>query len=132
MKELLRRRVSLLEVYLTLTVVALVVTIVTACAPQTIVTGPGRVAFSADTVVIRINELQNAVIQANATKAIDDATTKVIVTWAVAADQTLKATPTGWQATVKAGWLAVKPKIPTSNPAIAITVGAVDALIGAL
>lgn len=102
------------------------------CAPKTITTAPGQIAFTADQVVVRVNELQNAAIQANTNKALDDATTRVIVNWAIAADTTLKTTPSGWQATLKSGWLAVKPQIPVNNPTLAITVGAVDALIGGL
>jgi hypothetical protein len=104
-----------------------------ACAPpKAVVTPQGQVAFTADQIIVRVGELQNAVLQANANKALDDATTKTVVTWTTAAARILKTTPSGWQATLFSGWKAVKPQIPTNNPAIALAVGAVDALVGGL
>lgn len=104
------------------------------CRPPTTITTPqGQVAYKADQVAVRVNELMNAAIQANATGGLPVATTRTIVTWCVTADQTLHATPAGWQATLKASWQATKRTIPTpTNPAIVAAMGAVDLVLGAL
>ena len=81
----------------------------------------------------RVNELENAAIQAQAAGAIPLATTRVIVQFCVAADQTLAATPTGWQATVKAAWASAKAQLPPiSNVALAAAVSGIDVALAAL
>lgn len=106
------------------------------CAPPaTVVTPQGQIAFKADQVVVRVNELMNASIAANAAvpPALDTNTTRTIVTWCIAADQTLAATPTGWQATLQTGWTATKGKLPAiTNPAILAAISAVDVVLGAI
>ena len=82
-----------------------------ACTPPTtIVTQPGKIAFSADQVAVRVNEVQNAAIAANTSGALDAAQTKIIVAYAVSADKVLKATPAGWQAAVMKLWQEAAPK----------------------
>jgi hypothetical protein len=110
----------------------LALTFVACAPPTTIKTQPGQVAFTADQILVRVGELQNAAIQANTNNGLSNVTTNIIVTWTTAAAMTLKTTPAGWQATLAASWKAAKPNIPTTNPTIAIAVGAVDALIGGL
>ena len=92
----------------------------------------GQTAFTADQAVVRVNELMNAAIAANSSAALDAKTTRLIVTFAVDADQVLAKTPAGYVATVQAAWAATKPQIPTSNPLIAGAVAAADAVIGGL
>ncbi len=100
--------------------------------PSTIVTQPGKIAFTADQVVIRVNELQKAAVQANASGALDTANTRIIVEFSVAADKVLKATPSGWQATVKALWLQAAPKITTTNTTVQLAVTALTGLLSTL
>jgi hypothetical protein len=105
----------------------------TACMPPaTIVTAPGKVAFQADQVVVRVNELQAAAIQANKTGGLDDMQTRVIVEYAVSADRVLKATPAGWQAAVVKLWQEAAPKIHTTNPSVQFAITALTGLLGAL
>lgn len=108
--------------------------LVVGCAskPITITTPAGATAFTADQAVIRVNELMNTAIQANATGAMDTPTTRMIVTFAVDADTVLAKTPAGWQATVKAAWAITKPKIPATDKTIMLAIAAADAAIGGL
>lgn len=115
---------------LILTLCLLVVT--PACSPPvTIVTPAGKVAYSADLIVIRVNELMNAAIAAQANGGLPTNTARTIVQFCVSADQTLAATPAGWQATLLQGWTSAKAQLPTiSNPTILALMGAVDVAIG--
>jgi len=107
--------------------------LVPACAPKPInLTPAGQTAFTADQAVVRVNELMNAAIQANAAGALDTPTTRVIVTFAVDADTVLAKTPDGWKATVKASWALAKPKITTTNSTLLLAIAAADAAIGGL
>lgn len=105
-----------------------------ACPPKpiTITTPQGAAAFTADAAVVRVNELMNAAIQANANGALDTPTTRIIVTFAVDADTVLAKTPSGWQATVKASWALAKPNITTTNPTVLLAIAAADAAIQGL
>lgn len=109
-----------------------IVVCVDGCAPPvTIVTPQGQAAFKSDQVVVRINELMNAAIRANAANALATDTTRMIVSFCVAADKTLAATPAGWPATLAKAWAQTKAKLPTiENPAILAAIGAVDVVIG--
>lgn len=90
-------------------------------------------AYTADQVVIRINELMNAAIAAQAQNAVPVATTRAIVKFAIAADQTLAQVPAGWPATVTAAWAATKKSLPAiTNPAIIAAMSAVDLVLGVL
>lgn len=110
----------------------LVLLITPAChAPVTITTQQGKVAYSADQVALRVNELQNAAIAANAAGNLPTNTTRTIVQFCVTADQTLAATPTGWAASLSTAWAGVKAQLPPiSNPAIVAAMGAVDVVLG--
>jgi hypothetical protein len=85
------------------------------CAPKAapIVTPQGQTAYTADQIVIRVNELQAAAIQAEANGGLPTNTTRVIVQFCVSADKTLAATPSGWGATVAKAWNEAK-----ANPAL--------------
>ena len=103
-----------------------------ACAPPpTIVTPQGQVAYKADQVVVRVNELMNAAIAANAANTLPTDTTRTIVSFCVDADKVLAATPNGWQTTLTLAWRTTKAKLPKiDNPAIVAAMGAVDVVIG--
>ena len=128
--------VSLVSAGLSLVMsVALAVAMYGCAHPVTITTPQGQAAYTADQVVVRINELQAAAIQANAAHALSDATTRAIVTFAVGADATLAAVPTGWQRTVATAWKTARALIPAtdlSNPAIAPLIAAVDLIAASL
>lgn len=108
----------------------------TACTPPvTVVTPQGVTAYKSDQIVVRVNELMNASIAANAAvpPGLDTNTTRIIVRWCVTADQTLAATPTGWQATLQAGWTATKTTLPPiTNPVIAAAMSAVDLVLAGI
>lgn len=105
-----------------------------ACVPPASIQTPaGHVAYTADQIVLRVNELQNAAIQANAAGALPDATTRLIVQFAVAADTTLAATPAGWQQTLITAWAAVKAQLPaTLNTSVGVAVGAIDVVLATI
>lgn len=112
-----------------------VATMLSACsAPLSVHTPQGKTAYSADAIVVRVNELQAAAIQAEATKGISTATATTIVKFTVDADKVLKATPAGWQATVATLWAQAKKNIPAAqlqNQSIAAVVLAVDTVLAA-
>lgn len=112
--------------------IALVVTLAgVAChRPVTIVTPAGQAAFTADQVVMRVNELQAAAIQAEATGGLPTATTRVIVQFCVDADKTLAATLSGWRATVSTAWTQTKARLPViTNPAVQAAINAIDVVL---
>lgn len=101
-------------------------------APVTIVTEPGKIAYTADQIAVRVNELQNAAIQAEASGGMRTADTRLVVEFAVSANRTLRATPAGWQTTVATAWAETKKKLPAqTNPAIVAALGAVDVVLAA-
>lgn len=119
----------------TLIGLALMLSLTVACTPPpTIVTTPGKTAFTADQIVIRVNELMNAAIAANTAKALDDATTKIVVQWTLSADQILAATPSGYVLTLQTSWGALQPqiaKIPQTST-VGIAIATLTALLGGL
>ena len=101
--------------------------------PITLTTPQGQTAYTADQIVVRVNELMNAAITAEANGSLPRPAARKIVTFAVDADKTLAATPAGWQTTLKTAWAAAKPDIGTpSNIVIVSLLAAVDAAIGSL
>ena len=101
--------------------------------PPTIITPQGHVAFTADQIVQRVNELQNAAIAAEANQALPTKTARLIVTFCVDADKTLAATPQGWQKTVATAWAQVKSDVGViPNATIAAAMNAVDAALASL
>lgn len=100
--------------------------------PVSVQTPAGQVAYTADQIVLRVNELQTAAIQAQATGGLSEATTRRIVQFAVAADKTLKDTPAGWQVTVATAWKETKAALPAiTDPAVAAAMGSVDVVLAA-
>lgn len=108
--------------------------VLVACSrPTTIVTPQGKAAYTADQIVLRINNLQNAAIQAEQTGGLSTDTTRTIVEFAVSADRTLKSVPSGWQQTVSAAWAETKKKLPPiTNPALLAAIDSVDLVLAAL
>jgi hypothetical protein len=103
-------------------------------APVSVTTPQGKVAYTADQIAIRIGELQNAAIQANASNGLSTDTTRIIVQFSVDANRVLAATPSGWQATVAQLWTATKNRLGPgifTNTAIAAAVSAVDTVLAA-
>jgi hypothetical protein len=103
-------------------------------APSSVTTPAGKTAYTADQIVQRVNELQNAAIQAQQTGGLSEPTTAIIVRFCVSAAQTLKATPAGWQQTVLTAWTTAKSQLPAknvSNPAIQAAIAGVDVVLAA-
>ncbi len=102
----------------------------TACTRTPNLTPQAQVAYSADQIVLRINELQNAAIAANSNGGLSRDTTRLIVTFCVNADRTAKDAPLGWEKTLGTAWVVLKTEIPTPMPPIlASVVAAVDAVL---
>ncbi len=102
-------------------------------APPTVTTQAGQTAFTADQIVLRVNELERAAIAGEANGSIPTATARAIVTFCVDADKTLAVTPQGWQKTVQTAWLALRTQIGfVSNQTIATLMNAVDLSLASL
>ena len=115
----------------------LVLAIGAACAPKTAnLTPAGQQNYTADQIALRVNELQNAAIKAEAGGALPTATTRIIVTFAGAADRVLAKTPDGWRAQVLTLWQEAKKqlaKLPGINtPAVIAGMAAVDVALGVI
>lgn len=104
------------------------------CAPPvTVVTPQGRTAYNADQVVVRVNELMNAAIAANANAALPTDQTRTIVQFCVTADQTLAATPAGWPTTLRTAWTSTKAQLPAvQNLVVVAAMRAVDVVMEGL
>lgn len=90
----------------------------------------GQHAYTADQVVVRVNELQNAAIAAEAAGQLPTATTRIIVQFAVAANQTLRTVPQGWPQTLAQAWASTKTQVGVvANPVVATAIGVVDVII---
>jgi hypothetical protein len=102
-------------------------------SPVTVVTPQGQAAFTADQVVVRVNELENAAIAADKNGSLNDNTAFIIVNFTVDADKVLAATPDGWQAQVKALYKVLIEKLPPiTNPAVQAALNVVGAAINTL
>jgi hypothetical protein len=103
--------------------------------PTSVTTPQGKTAYTADQIVMRVGELQNAAIQAEASKALPTSTTRIIVQWCVNANTILKTVPEGWQQSISMAWITTKGQIPAkdlNNTAIAAAVAGVDVVLAAL
>ncbi len=120
--------------YLCITLLAVSVPTLVACHPPvTIVTPAGKTAYTQDQIVVRINELENVAIQAAGSASLPLPIAKRIVQFTVGADQTIKASKAGWQAAVATAWKELKEYLPpTSNPAVATAIAAVDIVLASL
>lgn len=114
-----------------LLIVGLSVTSCATGAPN--LTPVGQHAYTADQVAMRVAELQNAAIQAEATGGLPTATTRIIVQFAVTAAPTLRAVPNGWPQTVSAAWAATKMQLgPMTNPLVVAAMSALDVVIAGI
>lgn len=110
-----------------------------ACAKVTPETPKAAAAITADAVVVRVNEVQAAVIDycgpapQCAPGTIDTNTAREVVKAMTDLRTVLKAVPAGWQASVKAGWTQAKIRlVGITNAAIVAAIAALDVLIGGL
>lgn len=93
----------------------------------------GQHAYTADQVAMRVAELQNAAIQAEATGGLPTPTTRIIVQFAVTAAPTLRAVPTGWPQTITAAWVAAQTQIgPVTNPLVIAAISALNVVIAGI
>ncbi len=104
------------------------------CATATSTLTPvGQHAYTADQVAMRVAELQNAAIQAEATGGLPTATTRIIVQFAVTAAPTLRAVPNGWPQTILSAWTAAKMQVgPLTNPLVVAAMSALDVVIAGI
>lgn len=104
----------------------------TACTtPVTIVTPQGKIAYTANEVLKRVQELQQVAIAVDATpnNGIPKDVFRVIITFTVEAAKVLDATPAGWGTTLAVAWSNAKGKIPLrylTDPRIQTAILAVD------
>jgi len=96
-------------------------------------------AMKADAVVIRVNELQAAVIEACGPapecqpNSIPTATARDVVKAMIDLRTVLRSTPAGWQATVRSTWTQAKARLAgVTNPAILSAIALVNAAVEAL
>lgn len=97
--------------------------------PPPNLTPQAQVAFTADQLVLRVNELENAAISAATQDPALTPTARTIVEWCVATDRVLKQAPLGWQQVVQTSWAQLKVKIPARDPNIAALLTTVDAAV---
>lgn len=127
--------------FVCLVALALTLTADLGCVSKKIIpeTPQAAAAFKADAVVIRVNELQATVIEACGPAAecqpgsLPTATARAIVAGLIDLRTVLRSTPMGWQATVKASWAQLKPKLAAvTNPAVLSALALVNAAVEAL
>jgi hypothetical protein len=117
-------RLTLIPILLSLLVIS--------CAPKSITTDPGKSAWYANQVAIRVNELSRTAIQLNSTGVLTDKDTRTIGVWAVTALKTLGAASAGWEKSVLLGWEEMKKNLPESvltNPTLALSFSVIDSLL---
>ncbi len=114
-------------------------TTVGACAKITPETPKAAAAIKADAVVVRVNELQAAIIDycgpapQCAPGTIDTNVARDVVKTMIDVRKVLKTVPQGWQMSVKEAWTVAKTRLAgVTNPAIVAALAAGDALIGGL
>lgn len=109
--------------------------LIPACAhPPTLTTPAGQAAYTADEVVKRIVEIQQAVIDATDAGKVKVTDARVIVTWTKTALQALQQTPNGWRAIAVAGYPQVRLALRASTltaPYVAIIDGLLNYTEGA-
>lgn len=115
--------------------------LVSACAPATppnltpAQQAQYQAAVTADQVSHAIAALRATAVQLEAQGALDVHVTGDIVRFDLASQQTLAAAPSGWQATVAAGWQGLKAALPAAllqNPAVSASITTLDGLLGYL
>ena len=108
----------------------------TACAPPpTVQTEPGKRAWQAGQVLQRVEELQETAIQAEASGGLPTAQARVIVRFTVAAAETCRTYPQGWEATLATAFKATKAHLPASvlqKSEVAFGLGVLEGIIRSL
>ena len=91
-------------------------------------------AFTANEILIRVDELQKTVIAAfdSTPRGISKERADLIVRFTVDAAKVLREVPVGWQSSVKAAWNALKTRIGTPESQLQTLWSIVDRLITAL
>lgn len=113
-----------------LAVPIIVIALLVGCASKTTQLSPaGQKAFTANGIAVRVAEFQRVVIAASDAKQMPVETSRTIVMWTVSALETLKATPTGWEATIRTGWVGIRPTA-IKFPPLAGWIDAIDILLG--
>lgn len=122
---------------LALVVVLLVLPSASCAKKVTGATPTATAALNADAVVIRINELQAAVIQACGPDpvcqpgSLDTNLARDIVKTCIDLRTTAKSVPDGWQMALRTAWNRAKLRFTAvTNPAILAGIAGVDALLG--
>jgi len=97
--------------------------------PVTITTPEGKAAYTANEILKRVQNLQNATIEAAASGGLSTNSARVIITFTVESAKVLDATPTGWGGIIATAWNAAKKQLPATvltNPVIQAAAIAVD------
>lgn len=108
-----------------------------ACAktPASVKTPQGKAAFQADQVVVRLDRIESAIIQASTPNAagvvgLDKAAGQLIVSFIVDALKVIKQSPNGWMPAVAQAWTQAKARIPANVlPQVQGYVFAIDTLL---
>lgn len=117
----------------------LVALLTIACGPpKSLQTQQGRDSYSADQVVQRLGEFQNAVIDGRQAGKVTLADARAIVSWIsgdrnaspslLGAVDILKTVPQGWRATVQTSWQAIRSRV-LAIPDLATWVPIIDGLL---
>jgi hypothetical protein len=115
--------------------VLLAACLIAACGPPQIKDPATRAAAVANSVSIRLGNLQRAAIAAEAAGGLSTADTRVVVSFCVSAQKALQQTPGGWYPVVSVAWAELKAKLPPerlTNPNIQTAFAVVDALLSAI
>jgi hypothetical protein len=104
-------------------------------APATIKTDPGKRAYTADQIVQRLGEFQNAVIDAQRANKVKTEDARIIVQWLSGdgaqwpgAFQVLKTAPQGWPTSLLSSWNGLRAKV-AAIPALSTWADIIDQLI---
>lgn len=101
-------------------------------APATIVTEPGKAAYTANEVLVRVERLQDAAIAAHTNGSLNTDTARAIVFVTVNVFEIADAATQGWQATARQAWMQAKADIPAlqSGGQFYVLAAAVDEALG--
>jgi hypothetical protein len=121
---------------------AILATVLMGCAPvpgPTPATPRAAAAITADAVVVRVNEVQAALIDycgpapECAPGTLPTATAREAVQLLIDVRSILKTAPDGWQAAAKAAWARARLRLDgVTTTALALAIGAADALFAGL
>lgn len=102
--------------------------------PASVVTQPGKIAYTADQIVRRVNELENTTVAGNNDHSVPDDIAIPIVRFCINFDFAAAHTPEGIKPTLIAGWAELKKTLAgkTLPPDIALVFGAVDGIVSSI